>query len=701
MPSFPINPPNGTIFETQPGVFYVYSAGQNTWVKQNNYGQNTDLATGRSDGLMNKEDYNKLRGLMLPPPKTTISVEDCDVKFGSKSAEIFGFRSSEFDIKIEYELSVYDRDKFDIPQEEKRLFRIHENTYGINFAVDIDQLIKKMNDLGNITYNKKVGAQGVRGVRGPHGRDRLNTGPVGLAGKDGINAVWDILIIEDTTPQSLEVNRGIVDIGVEEISKDENYLVVTRANIGSLQYCPEFIKPKKGTSQWVLVVDERQQFTKKLLCDTSLQCGFEVCGNNITTIPYCTTRLYYIDVSDIEAEIKSRFEELLANMKAAKEQFARDWLAKMMSLFQEQKVAICCAKENIASRQENRRIRNEIENKRIALAQAGLQLVLGPGGGNEEFREFKNLNTGRDCEFPIPTPSHPDFTDITSIPEPPPDAIAAVNVDCAVNNRVQNAVSIILPAGTYDVEVSQCCFLDLSNLTYKGVVFIQYNSPNGVATISIPDFGAFTESDTAKVNFIGSRVAFVHTGGEIKVFSNIDNCTGVVQAIFTEAYTHVLPATAITDTDVCPPAPVIPPGDPDVDSESFNCDINLEQVLWYEVGWRTGACCGAYLSAGGVGWIIVKRSLGSDTTCGGGETINTPCIGNAIQQGFHPALAFQSLDGIEFIGKPTSVQRMFRDLDLETEIMAKIRNGDVYKTIGNPFANFDGILFPFNLSSGS
>jgi hypothetical protein len=132
-------------------------------------------------------------------------------------------------------------------------------------------------------------------------------------------------------------------------------------------------------------------------------------------------------------------------------------------------------------------------------------------------------------------------------------------------------------------------------------------------------------------------------------------------------------------------------------TDVYSCDINLEQINWYEVGWRTGACCGALVQAGGYLWIVVKRSIADNVICGGGESLNTPCIKGAYELGFHPSFAFQTVDGQTFIGKPTSLQRVFRDLNLESEIMSKIRNNQVFEIKGDPLHNFEGILFPFTI----
>lgn len=131
------------------------------------------------------------------------------------------------------------------------------------------------------------------------------------------------------------------------------------------------------------------------------------------------------------------------------------------------------------------------------------------------------------------------------------------------------------------------------------------------------------------------------------------------------------------------------------------CDMHHKQVEWYERGWRIGACCGALVEIDGVKWIVVKRSIGIDTSCGGGESEENPCIKESIENGLgHPAIAWPTINGEEFIGRPTSgFARFVKDSELNDKIIAALSLGSAIEYRGNmTFADINDkipfILFP-------
>jgi hypothetical protein len=97
-----------------------------------------------------------------------------------------------------------------------------------------------------------------------------------------------------------------------------------------------------------------------------------------------------------------------------------------------------------------------------------------------------------------------------------------------------------------------------------------------------------------------------------------------------------------------------------------------------------------------MGFIVVKRSVGTDTTCGGGESADNPCVYTFASAGEgHPAIAWPSMGGEEFIGKPTSGFVTFiKDDDLSTRIIEKLAAGQVTNINGDPLNNIPFIIFP-------
>jgi hypothetical protein len=135
-----------------------------------------------------------------------------------------------------------------------------------------------------------------------------------------------------------------------------------------------------------------------------------------------------------------------------------------------------------------------------------------------------------------------------------------------------------------------------------------------------------------------------------------------------------------------------------------SCLMHWKQVEWYERGWRTSNACGAFVEIDGMQWIVVKRSIGIDTSCGGGESENTQCIKQFIEAGQgHPAIAWPSIDGEEFIGRPTSgFARFVKDPGLSDAIIEAMANHQARSmrgnlTAGNTAETIPFILFPRSL----
>lgn len=1009
---FPPNPVDGMIVEVSPGIYYQYDKRTATWVHLEGFSKFIDVANPQADGLMSKNDFKKIYDLLLPPPKTTIGSKNCGFVFDTG---IIGFHSFDNDLFIDYELDLYSKDSDGNTVVQKATYKIHENTYGINFRVNLEKLIYELNNRGNITYRKSQGPPGLVGPRGKRGRDNIDTGPVGARGPIGKSVPWPFSLTEDTQAKLALNGRGVVDVSEERVSPTENYLVVTRANIGNFQYCPEFLKPTSVQSPWILVIDERQDTIipyKNCLTSTEL-CSSEFCTTKL--IKYCATKLYYIDISDIEESIKERFNVLLAQLKASKEKLVQDWLKVMMKLFADQKRSVCCATQNTLNHQANRSSRERIEEQRIQAAQHDMQIILGlkkdagfifnqctgpvksesgdPLGqyinsdsnakvGNkppkisppnitgpsfalyinldfdyfislssitqpqppfllditipklenqalyfiafcyaygDDINKFSNLATFPQISFngvqatlvspgegplignkfvtpiyrilspavglgkivvidadpavlskvyrlgvlllsnvdqqnpevvlannsiiaesynaydfgsnavnatqkvvvpltmlapefnskhlllnvmninPAITTNTPVDTGLSSViaditPLSPqnllclvkapcgniinddpvykqlsmaaPNALqdggfsaaitgvsikypgsstevgwsiangitkydggssqkgavqallqtiairghapsgssvdivcpilATATLKCGVNNSMKS-IAVDLPIGRYILEASTCCCLDKSSNVWTLPVVVNYESLEGRKSLDYRSFsqGPYADENLAFNDFVGSTIQFEHQGGTIYLWVDGNNFSGNsdIVILFRDA-------DCVDASDACASGPVFPinpasnPSSPDV----FTCSIDAQTVQWYEAGWRTGACCGAWVTAGGQDWIVVKRSIGADPICGGGEHVTEPCIAAGLAVNIHPCIAFPTYNGMEFLGAPTSSQDMIRDVNLETEIMNKIFNDQVHKIVGDPKCSFEAILFPYNAS---
>jgi len=708
MTTFPPNPIDKMIIEVSPNLFFQYEGKQKTWIRLDGFNAFTALATPTENGLMSKDDYNKIYNLLLPPPKTVLKSEYCSFAFEDG---IFGFRSSKNDLFIDYNLKLTAKDPAGRIYEEDQLFQIHENTYGLNFTVNLPQLVDKLTVSGQLTYHKEIGPQGKRGETGDLGIDKLETGPQGVRGNRGKNAAFESELVAETVDLSTTTpQKGITDIKINSVSPSENYIIATRANLGNVDYCPEIILPKMSNAKWVVVIDEGDEYTRKYKQMCALEiCGNDVCGTSVVLVPFCSTRLFYIDIADIESQVKTRFLDLLAEMKRAKEDLARKWIGTMSGLFSEQKAALCCALDNCNAKAGGAAARERIEGLRVQAAVGGKQLVISSDPADKQFTD--------------------DQTGVIQLPND--GKPFSIELDPKVNKDSSHAAEAELPPDKYAATIEDCCLYDPNTKKYSACIVIEYQTAEGTVRLNMPDVGSYASKDEAAKQYIGLTTIFTHTGGPIKMWVCGTDClSGKLALSFTlakkagsnnpgggegtagansgggggsEGYVigengelfpigggHVEPTevTMVGATCLTSPAP---------EAGVFYCDMAPLQVEWYETGWKTRACCGAYVDAGGTKWLVVKKSIGIDMVCGGGESLNTPCIRDAYNFCFHPSIAWPTVNGFDFLGKPTSMQRMFRDINLEAEIINKIRNDQALQLIGNPKDTFEAIIFPYEM----
>lgn len=874
MTEFPPNPSDKMIFEKSPGIFFQYDKGSNTWTRLQGLGPQFTLATPLTDGLMSKEDLRKLNALLVPPPRTTLTSPSCRFTF---EEGIFGFRSSQKHLFIESELDIVTTDTAGDNVVSKKLWKIHENTYGLDFRINLPLLLSELEIRGQLNYHKTVGPAGKQGIPGKQGINQLDTGPRGVPGKDGANAPFPgSLSTESIGTLPPNQNRAIVDIYTHEVSPNENYLVAVRANIGNSTYCPSRVRPRNLNTKWIVATDERPVARNILPCDAPTQrtacptgpgCapGANSISNPQTALVqnFCSTRLYYFDISSIEADILARFEEQLAELKQTKEKLVLEWLKIMIQVYNEQKLAICCAIENCESKRENTRNRQYIETQRVQGAQAHVQIsVEGAGGKDEQLIEtlpgavcppkgpldlhdqglgssggtgalkcvvslavscstnspdeahavtgtllagvydveashcccysstvltedeylkgLADINNikpadqaafkaatpysgvvglayqGPHGELKLFTPDHGSFhtqeqaqkayagkkfqithsggkvsawfpkgvgttkalgnsglinvcfskaaislngpapreiaRDIPASVDPCAKPFLELDIQCHLNTNSLSAVVANIPAGEYVAELTDCCCGSLvqaevgvvTGLT--GLLTLQYISADGPVNLQNPDMGSFSDLTTALNIYLGNSFGFTHKGGDIRAWTNANNPGGnsgsLRLTIRTKACVDVQPPAFGTGTS----SPIFP---------TFSlCEMTLDQILFYEAGWKSKACCGAYVDVGGVRWLVVQRSIGNDTSCGGGESAQSDCIVKAHQYGFYPAVAFPTVDGRHFFGKPTSgFQPMFRENGMETLILEQIQAGSMLAKAGDP-TKINAILFP-------
>lgn len=661
MAMFPNNPSDGMIVEVSPGKYFRFSTRQNSWFRLDSFDA-LGVATATSDGLMSSNDLKKLNDILVPPPRMAISSEDCEFTFNSG---FLGFRSSKEHLAVNTLLSLSGLD-------DAEPWQIHENTFGVDFKIDLDKLVEELQARDGISFRGTIGPQGLKGDKGQDGQDNLDTGPVGLVGPAGANAPFPGTLSREVSGDFdiINENTAIVDAQIKELSDVDRVLVLTRANIGNIDACPGSVKPKRFDSPFALVIDDnpaRAEVRKEISSDDcKIACA--VCSE-----------LHYIDIQNIVDQVAARFKELVLDLKAAKEALADNWLSTMISVFNQQRDAICCALENCESRKRNQNERRYIESQRIQAAQSDFRLEL--DGTNS--RSVFDLEPDKDCADPGGAVIEGPQVDCS-------ECFRDIVVDGKLNAGTQNkAISTTIPAGQYVAEIEDCCIKFRGGLLntvnqWSGRISLKYNTADGPNTITIPNLGEFDSNDDARSAYIGQCFSFVHTGGDIMVWSQSilpENNSGSVSICIRTADCFEA-GTEATGAQV---------GD-DVSS----CEMAASQVEWYERGWRTDTCCGAHVKIGGVQYLVVKRSIGTDSTCGGGESESTPCLASFIDAGKgHPAIAFPTLDGDEFAGKPMSgTQTFVEDDNLSSQVINKIKNGEAISTVGDAAGQITLVLFP-------
>jgi hypothetical protein len=276
-----------------------------------------------------------------------------------------------------------------------------------------------------------------------------------------------------------------------------------------------------------------------------------------------------------------------------------------------------------------------------------------------------------------------------------------LDLDCGLNFEEDNAVVAELAAGSYVVEVEDCyCQIPIKggiSSGFSGVIFLKFVGKSGEQVMSNPNLGVFKDQISAAQRYVGSSFGFTHMSGQIRVWSAVQGVNGGFMRVairHKDCFENLLMPSIGSGFGSGMKEMVTRPR---IHAAEFTtCHMSLSQLMFYEGGWISKACCGALVEVGGVRWLVVKRSVGVDVTCGGGENELSDCIQKSAPFGFHPAIAFQTLDDQSFFGKPTSgLQMMYRDHELERMILEKIESNEMLAKVGDPTSNISAILFPF------
>ncbi len=347
MAGLPRNPRDGDIVELVPGLRFVYNGQLRSWMRHEVF--SPPAATAVTPGLMTAVDFTKISRLVIPPPQSSLSV--AGIRGGTDVVFDTGIITLASDDLL---LTISARPQLVAPGVAMQINgKLHQLTHIFDFRVNVDVLAVEMARRGKLVVRAPTGPDGQQGPRGKPGRDNLTYGTQGPVGDRGANAMRDLTLAVDPISYNSTERRAISDIGVREVSQTENYLVVTRANVGNPAACPDTIRLGSDIhSNWVVCLPEKpvDDFATRENCLA------------------CSHRLYYLDLGALIQIIEEEADRELLRLKASLERIVNFWITTMSGVFDQQKGSLCCALEYCQSRKRNADVRKYIETSRIEAA---------------------------------------------------------------------------------------------------------------------------------------------------------------------------------------------------------------------------------------------------------------------------------------------------------------------------------------------
>lgn len=364
----------------------------------------------------------------------------------------------------------------------------------------------------------------------------------------------------------------------------------------------------------------------------------------------------------------------------------------MSDLFDEQKAALCCALEFCISSTKNISSRQHMETV-AATATAGKAKIRIHGTDSTEGSYISSTKILTKIDAPDHTKAGgPDVCDNGQVfpgPVTPvnfagsQDAGPTTNVviDPLLHNSSLSALVMDLPAGDYIATIkSTTAAIDGY---HHADVKVRSTGIDSFQTAQFLNKGRYKSGIEAKSAYEGLNVPFSHIGGPVEFWLPVVGTTIVSGQIEIEITKSVPTHDQIT----LEPA-----------AAQF-CSMTGKHLLWYQSEWEAGNCCGVVVTLNGQDYIIVKKTLGDDQACGGGESLDTPCIA-LFNSDISPAIAWPSFDGETFAPIPAHDVRFYQDPDLTASVLAKIADHTVSSPKGNPNGvrhlthQLSNILFP-------
>ncbi len=380
--NYPSNPTDGTIIELEPDLYFQYDAITDSWIEIEVTNLSAQLATDTTAGAMDHNDLRKLNRMVLPPPLSTITATGCTATFNTGT---IGLRSLDDLVTVESTSKLISTDGVqEFPSQ------ILEHTYGINFRLELANLIQELISRGQFNVAGSPGKTGPIGDTGDPGASQLLTGPIGDIGDRGaapactVNTATEIYQAKPIQ----DLNKVIVGLSIEvdPIDDSKYRIVAQRQQVGIPTATAGLLTVSSDNSSWIMALASTSTIAQPV---------------------------YYIDIDTIINAIHQKFLDEVSSLRAGMEAVVSFWLQQMSDLFDQQKLALCCALEFCQSRQSHTDTRRHIETTtasavgkgsvtvqdRSATAAIEIPVAIDCGGAGAPGTTPPDLNTCPVCLF--------------------------------------------------------------------------------------------------------------------------------------------------------------------------------------------------------------------------------------------------------------------------------------------------------------
>jgi hypothetical protein len=650
---FPDNPKHGDIFEYKKGLYFQYDGRYNSWVALRSNESNIITATTLRKGAMSAEDLQKLNRLVLPVPNSTITSEDCDNTFKAGVINMYG--GDRF-VGVDGGANLRNIDDFGDEISQRFPFKIHQHTNGFDFTLDLESLVKELVDRNQIILKGKDGDQGAQGEQGKDGLDEVLAGRPGNQGPKGSAPECDLtieeeIILNDNKPDN---NKALVNARVRVNSSDSTKYNIEfdRQEVGVENYSATKFDVKAGQSPWLLAVE-------------SIGAGPQ--------------SVYHFDVDPMLDAIKEKYDVELNNLKTQYENITAFWIQKMSDLFDEQKAALCCALEYCKSISKSTELRQHMESV-AASAVPDAKIVI------------NNRNKGEEVSSTNLLPRLPDGSDLCAGGSASASASASgraedgtwvVNVDPIVHmGNTSAAATLDLPAGKFTAIISE--MLTRKDGKFGLPIKIEYIN-NGRRSISFMNKGQYDILKDARNAYEGLSLGFEHQGGEVKVYypviPSVNVAGNAVVSISLKSSIKI-----VKNQKLAEPHKLAESMQELVQEQEMLSGFKMpaSKLAWYSESWNSGICCGMVANIGGQDYIIIKRSIGDNKSCGGGATEDKFIKDVTHELGDVPAIAWPTLDGENFAPVASNQIEFVYDKELCDEVADILDRKYYLKAKGNP-----------------